>query len=48
MIIEKLNNNVVGHYIKISDIKNGYWITEIYEGYTKKKAKQLFKNKHYA
>ena len=47
MIVEKLNNNMIGNYIQISDIIKGFWVTEIYEGYTIKQAKKHYKEKHY-
>ena len=48
MIVEKLNNNMIGNYIRISDIIKGFWVVEVYEGYTIKEAKKLYKNKHHA
>tara|TARA_Y100001972_G_C7506782_1_gene256269 strand:- start:409 stop:555 length:147 start_codon:yes stop_codon:yes gene_type:complete len=47
MIVEKLNNNIIGNYIQISDIIKGFRVTEIYEGYTIKQAKKHYKQKHY-
>ena len=46
MIVEKLNNNMIGNYIQISDNFNYFWVTEIYEGYSIKEAKRMFKRKY--
>ena len=40
-----INKNKEGAW-RISDIINGYWITEVYYFYTRKNAIKLFKQQH--
>lgn len=41
-----INKNKYGAW-HISDIINGYWISEVYYFYTRKNAIRLFKQQHY-
>jgi hypothetical protein len=43
MIIDKNNQGAW----RISDIINGYWVTEVYYFYTKRNAIKLYKEEHY-
>ena len=43
----KNQSYIIKSDLSLYDIINRFWVTEIYEGYTIKQAKKLYKEEHY-